>query len=207
MLEIDQGAGKVLRHEARRFFGDIPNIANAINEVRANSEQYNARIAEFHRVLGDFADIQIYREDPGERFLHAKRFTGLRFPPTEVFPSLSWVMAEYSFSKNAKTSLAAKETFRDIQGKIRDGEWKFPAQVTNSNVLTSALLIEGYGLFIEKLTGEEGMARTFVLGFEEMLWNRFRDSEILKDVLPWMIEERDEFSPKMRDELAEFAQA
>ena len=64
-------------------------------------------------------------------------------------------MAEYSFSKNAKTSLAAKETFRDIQGKIRDGEWKFPAQVTNSNVLTSALLIEGYGLFIEKLTGEE----------------------------------------------------
>ena len=74
-------------------------------------------------------------------------------------------------------------------------------EVKDPKVLTSALLIEGYGLFLERLYDAPGLARNFVLGFEEVLWNKFKKSRFLKDVLPWMIEERDAFSPKMSQEL------
>ena len=198
-MEIEPRVGLIIRHEVGIHFGDIPNIASALAEVRANPGPYQRRVNEFHAVLDRLNQIQASGEVLGEGYMFADTFTSYDALPDKTFPTPQWIFQNRD--KAFDLTGAAEDGFLDMRRAIKDREWKFPHEVTDPNVLTSALLIEGYGKFYEALTWEPGDARKFVLGFEEVLWNEFRDSELLKDVLPWMIEEREKFSPKMQEEL------
>lgn len=204
--EFDRSVGKLLRHETRKYLGNVPNIAIALEDIRGNPESYVDRLSEFHRALGVFSKIQMSGRDPGAGYLHAGDLGNSDYLSWNPFPSLQWLFTVHR-NPEERFSFVAVETFRDVRVKVQEGEWEFPTKVTDPHMLTSGLLIEGYGLFLERLNGEEGLAREFVLGFEEVLWNEFRDSALLQDVLPWMVEEKEEFSPKMRDELVVLVQA
>jgi len=72
----------------------------------------------------------------------------------------------------------------------------FASTEKNSRTLITGLLIEGYGHLLEKHYNKEGLARKFVLAFEELLIReQHRTRLLISDVLDWIIEERSEFSP------------
>lgn len=204
----------LMLHEARRFLGKVPNIASALTSINENPDIYRARIQEFQLALGFMVTDLVFHVEDEELGISSKieadKFTnalGLISSKSAVDHMLVSNPREFLWWSNDTNEVvsAARYTFLDIRGKVESEEWEFPTAVTDPKVLTSALLIEGYGLFLEKITGVEGTARRFVLGFEEVLWNRMRDSEMLNDVLPWIIEERSDFSPSMAIELEEAA--
>lgn len=205
----------LMLHEARRFLGDIPNIANALAVIKEDPGIYLARMREFQSVL-DFmvTDVAFYNEDKelgissgieADKYTNALSLVSSQSAVDHILVSNPREFLWWSTDTDGVVS-AARSTFLDIRGKLESGEWEFPTDVIDPRVLTSALLVEGYGLFLERITGEEGTARRFVLGFEEVLWNRMKGSEMLNDVLPWMIEERGDFCPTMSSELEQAVQ-
>lgn len=192
-------AGRHLRRGARLHLSDIPNVSQALTEIDVNPGEYNLRIREFDIAIAAFNLLVDAESNPGEEYLNLLRVRRT----VDGYPLPTFQSALRSLLRDGDRHIfsAAAETFADINTKTETGEWKFPSEVTDPNRLTSALLIEGYGLFLERLYNKPGLARSFVLGFEEVLWNRLRGSKILKDVLPWMIEEHNAFSHKMSKEL------
>lgn len=91
---------------------------------------------------------------------------------------------------------AAESTFEIIAGLIQSGEWGYINTIEEAGVVVSALLIEGWGLFLEHLTDIEGVRSIFVRALEEVLGSEFPDSSLWQEVKPWVIEERELFSPQ-----------
>jgi len=187
--------GRWFRRGTKAYLNDIPNVSSALTEFNANPGEFNARVKEFTTVLVAFNMTTCLESNLGAEYLNVLQYRRAmgRYP----VPMPQSILSDH----NRYFLHIAAETLVDINLKTKKGEWKFPTEVKDPKVLTSALLIEGYGLFLERLYDAPGLARNFVLGFEEVLWNKFKKSRFLKDVLPWMIEERDAFSPKMSQEL------
>ncbi len=99
-------------------------------------------------------------------------------------------------------SSVASKIFTTIAGLIDSGEWGYVKNLRYPGHIIAALLIEGYGLMLEHYYGVEGMRHNFVIGFEEILWNEQRSlKETVRNVLPWMIEERSDFSQEVHEDL------
>jgi len=105
----------------------------------------------------------------------------------------------------SKAISVAEETFGLIANLIASGEWGYVNSIDDLGVLISALLIEGYGLFLEERTGIEGISPIFVRAFEEVLAFDYPKTELWQDVKPWVLEEADLFSPQFVSFISERA--
>lgn len=179
---------KLVLHCANHHLSSTPSVRDALNQFRGNPENFNVRISEFDSVCQALIDVVSERKISTSDYYNCLMLkTELRDQP---IPTLSQVInSQYRNPLRKGVSV-----FKEINLLIHSGKWEFPTQVKDPNQLVSGLLIEGYGLFLERLYEMPGLSRKFVLAFEEVLWNKFQGSNLLKDVLPWMIEENNSFS-------------
>lgn len=87
----------------------------------------------------------------------------------------------------------AKETFPNTAGLIRNGTWGYLKEIEDPGKIVSALLIEGYGLYLEEVYQKRGLARTFVIAFEEVLGTEYPNSSLFRDIRGWILEEGEDF--------------
>lgn len=198
--ELSQPAGIIWRQAAFTLRRE-ENVREGLRYFRDFPERLNVRITEFDRVIirmgnvmqKDVIDPRMQslirlKENLGE--FHLRLLLGLEI---DIQTGIESLLVSY----------ARDEIFERIRSLIETGEWGYIRELRQPEVITSALLIEGYGQMLEQYLQIPGLNKTFVLAFEEILWVEFEEQElnILQDVIPWMIEERTSFEDTIRREL------
>lgn len=204
--EIDVAQRLIIRGAKQTLTAVSPNIEAALVGIKANPEGLKIRMTELEEAIQALSD-EVFSPDLSDPRYHERYFNVAKLrSEREIIgkhgiPTFTSIVQE----GDEDTFNVARETFGNIARFTHTGEWEFTTQVTDENRLISGLLIEGYGLFMEKLCKDptpNGLpARTFVLALEEILWNKFQGSHLLKDVLPWMIEERHDLAFAIDNEL------
>lgn len=96
--------------------------------------------------------------------------------------------------KIVKALTGSEDTLAAIADLIKSNEWGYLKEIGDPGMVISALLIEGYGLFLERHYEIKGLRPVFVRAFEEILGVEYSDSPLWQEVKPWVIEERELFS-------------
>lgn len=188
---------RALRFEAARHLRGTENIRSALLWISRNPDALQERVTEFDRacqllnsVLGASLDFTYYIRGNYQGVIDLQEaLQGQPISPLRHLVRDDQTSTEFAY-----------QTFHEIQTKIISGEWEFPKKVTDPQKLVSAMLIEGYGLFLEKKHNTPGLARKFIVAFEEVLWNEYQGSKILNEVQPWMEKEAEqgEFAPEVK---------
>lgn len=173
-----------------------------------NPEGFAVRVAEFEDTCGELNTL-LLRENIDQNLFGnvsklKEKLGGFEGVPTlEEYAYMAQVNVETG--DYGETYQGIQATYEAVNEKIVRREWQFPHELTDPHQLASGLLIEGYGVSLERLIGDPTVSRDFVLAFEEVLLTRFPDSRLLHDVVGWMKEERQDFSPGIGDLLDGFA--
>lgn len=200
-MEMD----KVLLYEAGQRLREIGNIRNAWRWIRQNPEGFAVRVYEFNNaqkrmneiLMGPLLNLNLYGN-----VLALRDNIGGKDTPLMLDEAIGMYGPAAIASGFGYYNLKVHDTFRLIADKTASEEWKFATSITdNPNQLASALLIEGYGLFIEQLYETPLLGKKFVLGIEEVLFNTQPNARLLKDVLGWMKAESGDFSPGVASKL------
>jgi len=174
------------------------NVRGAISELTRNPEIMQTRVNDFEECL---STMKTYISgDPLEEKSRKSILTSDNFKNLLIFKKNyhdlelgSIALASHMSAEGGRVGEVAESTFEAIAEYANTGEWQFVTKTTDSGKLASGLLIEGYGEFLAQIHGKEGLARDFVLAFEEVLAADFPDSEMFKDIRPWMLAERNRF--------------
>lgn len=192
-MRTEHSPGEILRYEAKTKLGNTENVDNALRWIKNNPEGFAKRIDEFDDVLDGFNDI-IKSDSIDINFFGGARRLKENFQ-IDGLPNIKELIGTESTGSPIPYS-EIESTYKNIDTLIKEKKWEFPTSITNNpNRLTSGLLIEGYGLLIENHYDKKGLARDFVLSFEEVMLINQGESAILNDVIEWMKEEVEDFSP------------
>ena len=193
MVEV----GRILLFEARRRLDVTGNIHAGINYfLRGQQNSIEDKAGIFDAVLQNM----LSRECNPEWY---KNLANLKLELTRKrwnspIPTLEEVITRYNGhnveSEKDQIVEQVDTSLTEIRGRITGRKLSFPHELYSPERLAAGLLIEGYGVFLEKLVGVQGLARPFVLGFEEALITDFSDSCLFADVIYWMDEDMNEFS-------------
>lgn len=186
----------MLMWEAEEHFGNVPNVASAIDYLRhENSRLIYQELREFDTVITLLNEAAC--KPPSPEFGGNVRLLHQMIGKSPV-PRLRDLIRNTEEGNGG----SPHDTLVEIQRKIVNGEWEFPYTVGDAAQLAAGLLIEGYGLDMDRRYIDCGdVGRQFVLAFEEILCNQLRYSSLKSAVLPWMVDERENFSPYVRREL------
>ncbi len=119
-------------------------------------------------------------------------------------------LASLSKGKGKKAVVqAAKETLKEFKAKLVLGQWQIPTDgQLRTDSLAEILLLEGYGLFLEKYWQRLGIAVTCSLALREAIYtidigNGYTDPLLLfrNNILPWVYAERHLFSNGLQKKL------
>lgn len=207
--EKHHSTGDILRFEAKNRLSETENVDNALHWIRNNPESLTKRISEFDQTTGSLNDLlQTDAEsiDPG-RYSNVIKLKG-QLPESGQLPTMDRLVKESNPRFEGKRTIeydVIESVYKEMDRLIKEKEWQFPTQTANApNIIASGLLIEGYGLLLEKHLDTEDLARTYVLAFEEVLFENYHNSELLEDVAPWMLEDISDFSPIVSDKLRQY---
>ena len=186
---LDNTAKHLKRHE---------NVCGAIGELTRSPEIMQTRVNEFEKCLS--AMKTYINGDPLERGSQRSILTSGNFKNLLTFRGNyhdlelgSIAVASHMSVDGGRVNDVVNNTFEAIAGYADKKEWQFVTETTDSGRLASGLLIEGYGELLEQIHEKQGLARDFVLAFEEVLASDLPDSEMFKDIKPWMVAERNKF--------------
>ncbi|MBI2430713.1 MAG: hypothetical protein HYV39_01715 [Candidatus Levybacteria bacterium] len=195
-----EGVARKLRYEATMHLRGNENIRRALRFFSVREEGFAMRVGEFENVcqrLGsliegeDIIDPMIYKN-----VSKLKSMVGSREAPKTLIESIEKCEGLREAGEYGETDRIANALSLTNQ-KISSGEWPFVQQITDDpNKLASAVLIEGFGIYTEKLMNEpeqSGMERTVVLALEEVLLENYPNSALLQDVVGFMKEEKADF--------------
>lgn len=192
-----------VRYLATKCMGRVPVIKDTLEAVSGDPPLLAARGRQFDEVLNQlsyylvahdgvrnpelYPNVAALREQVGGVWLSEKGIGTL---------SEGYQRARRSNDEEIRTFQIAENTFKEVAGLITNGDWNYVNGIEDPGVRISALLIEGWGLFLERVTEIEGIRPIFVRAFEEVLGSDYPKSDLWKDVCPWVLEERDSFSPE-----------
>lgn len=187
----------ILLGEASEHFGEVPNVVKAVDFFRQqNPKLLRRQVKEFDAIIKSLNKERLEGPYPDSyrNVILLNQMIGAM-----PLPTLTELVLEHP-QENVKP---AHFTIEEIQQKINTHEWEFPHTVDNPEQLAAGLLIEGYGLDMVRRYKRPEVARQFVLAFEEILYDHFKlkRSSLKSAVLPWMVEERGDFSPNIQKEL------
>lgn len=204
-----------IRRRAAVSFKDLPNVMRAMDAINTHPEvraAFDRRVVEFDQTL-TLLNFQLNQFDEADYYYSEKvgllhQLLGGKSLPTLQDISVG-IQTKRSGEKNTNAIYMSRmvgTTFDCVRYFTKEGSWTFPTKVTDPAELSTLLLIEGYGVYTANSRGEksvydEELARTFVLAFEEVLFRAYPQSELLRDVLEWMIEERGDFSEEIKRDL------
>lgn len=197
-----------LRYEATVHLRREPNIGEALRFFTHNEAGFAQRVGEFEDVCRklnflledqDGIDPMLYKN-----VVELKDMLGSFGPPRTLTESLD-ICEDLRKEGNYTETNDIANAFDTMKEKIASGEWGFVRQISDDRTkLASALLIEGYGVYTEKLMSEpeeSGIARRVVLAFEEVLLVNYPDSALLRDVVGFMREEKADFGTRLQERL------
>lgn len=206
MSEI-QVANAIL-YQVRSEFGDAPHIIQAHNWIKTNRTPFAQRVVEFDQVtsrinkilkrpvidLDSFGNIH----QLGRNLGNIRRLMTLQELTTNIYP-----LARKVSGGEPGLSEYVDSTFSKVCQLVKpNGEWAYLEELAADPLkMASAMLIEGYAIFLATMHNNISTRRSFVLGFEEMLFVHFPKSKLLADVIDWMREESADFSPAIQKRL------
>lgn len=182
------------------FARELPSFHEALRFFKKSPEVFQARVDEFDEIITKMNGFLALPDCDEHNYQHLislkNRLEGQPIKPLNQ-------LAE----ENSQTvSEIVDSTFADIKERVVGGDWDYATELEPGQ-LASAMLIEGYGLMLARQYGGETTAKDFVYGFEEvLLLNHEKDSPLLDDVLEWMVEEREDFSPGVQTTLNDLAE-
>lgn len=197
-----------LRYEATVHLRKEPNIGESLRFFSLNGAGFAQRVGEFEDVCRklnflledqDGIDPMLYKN-----VVELKDMLGSFGPPRTLAESIGICQELREEGDYVETSGIAN-AFDTMKEKIASGEWGFVRQISDDRTkLASALLIEGYGVYTEKIMNEpedSGIARRVVLAFEEVLLVNYPDSALLRDVVGFMRIEKADFGTRLQERL------
>lgn len=191
----------VLRSEARQRFYDIENIQRTLQEIRRHPAEFRTRVAELETAVSVINSLLRSTHLDPNTYQHVIELRQLLGKDESIHNMVELVgmyregLVQTDFSQ---TPVLLDRAFDEVHSRVVGGKWPFATETGNPFKLAAGLLIEGYGLFSEIFRGKPDMARTTVLAIEEVLIANMPQSQLLKDVLGWIKEERDDFPPVIR---------
>ncbi|MDD3647377.1 MAG: hypothetical protein PHS44_02650 [Candidatus Dojkabacteria bacterium] len=193
---------RMIWNQAAFSFRREHNLREGLSIVRERPNILDHRIEEFDTVIKRMNDLMTCTEIPEQDLTDVGRLKGI-LPDNFMLPSLSSLAEEIVQGKTGGLTLFAQsEIFSTIRNLIESGDWGYIRNLRHPGTLASALLIEGYGQMLDRYFEIDGLNRAFVLAFEEVMWHEFRiETALLRDVFPWLVEERASFPPGMRREI------
>lgn len=196
-----------IRLLAGRTMRTIEPIRDALELTKSNPEQLGERGFIFDSALAILQSFLLSPKDVQKEstYSNLEKLRDMNIPNSVFGNSISWLSAKYQgideipisseeASNNAVLYATAEQTFSIVADRIKSGEWSYVNDIKDSGVVISALLIEGWGEFLESLTQIEGVRPIFVRALEEVLGTDFSDSALWRDVKPWVLDEADLFS-------------
>lgn len=204
--EIEHTA-HALRYEAAVHLRGNENIRSALGYFTQHPEGFQIRVGEFEiasKAL--FAFVEYNTSVDPLLFQNVAKLKGMLAQGysintlSEAVSMCEELRVEGDYEETARIG----DVYTEINEKVHSDQWRFASEITdNPERLASALLIEGYGVYAERLFGSpgQGMARTVVLALEEVLLVMQPQSQLLKDAIDWMKEEKEDFSPRLRERL------
>lgn len=203
-----------LTKSAEPFAKEFPNLATVKGEMERSHDPFLSRIEDMDRALHTLNGM-LHSEKPlDDRY---KNVIELQTRLSEHSYRDGTVPHFITFKELRKTVEATDKnvlhqqpihnnvirTLAFIRKYIRDNQWNFPTQITdNPTQVFAGMIIEGYGELVSQQFNDRSLARPTVLAIEEVLWDSYRDSDLLHDVLPWMKEEQSDFSKAFQKEFA-----
>lgn len=190
-MEIDRRP----RLEAVKNLRQTENIRNALQWIRQNPEGFATRVREFENIIDTMNNLILKDAIDDKRYSNITAMKGFFIEEDSIITPSELVglyddwkeYGEYEEAGKFIVSFSPK-----LHNTIAAYEWEFPTKITdNPNKVASGLLIEGYGKLIEDFYEKKGLARKFVLGFEEILISQNPDSELLSDAIDWMAEKEE----------------
>ncbi|MBI1919183.1 hypothetical protein HYS29_01190 [Candidatus Microgenomates bacterium] len=191
----------VLKSEAVARLGSLPGTKSALDFFDNNPSELESRVNEFEVIIWGLNSLLIFPSTDFSVFINVGNLREM-MPPQSAIPSLADIYSERR--RRSRTRALVARSLEEIEQNAANGEWQFPRIDPQPGRQASGLLIEGFGLFLEKYYNKPGLARTFVLAFEEVVLTHLPGSRILEDVLEWMIEDREHFSPAIQEMLQEY---
>jgi len=189
----------MIRDQAAYSFRRSPEAIRALRWFKDSPQEFEKICQEFDEIIKNMNFIL-----KGDESINQNNFGAVaRLKEGMVNRLLSLVeLAELvGKDKNINVLEQVMKTFTEVGAGLGEGgKWSW-AREELPRVMASGLLIEAYGNYLAQGHGSEAVKRDFVLGFEETGWAFARNSGIMQDVKPWMLEEADGFSPNVRKEL------
>ena len=200
----------VLTSKAERNLPRTPITMAVLQWSRDRADAFGVRLEEFETARQTFnqllslptpdIDAQYYKN-----LLFLKGLVG-----SDEF--LSWDLIISACGQEDEKGYLHKtetETFALMRQKIISGEWDFTTGyfTPSPSIVATRLLVQGYGIFIEKFLEEPGIGTTVSLALAEVLLMDHRNTMLFTNLLPWMQEQKHNFSPDFQTRLEKISQA
>lgn len=187
--------------------GLFKKVERAIDWIQENPFGFSQRAVEFDRVIdrlnlwmgysgldqGWYRDVVSLKKKTSS--LDVKKLPSLR--------ELAGVSGEDEGSYESRQGVQhyVEKSVEELGGRINDNSWHFSTRgLKSANALASELLILSYGFDLGRQVslGREGVARTFVLAFKEVLCSSPEEPDLLRDIRPKMRMEAVTFPEKLQ---------
>jgi hypothetical protein len=175
-----------------RIFRRAPEVVESINWLNSNRSELYERMHTFTQINSALNRIMSSTEQPSESLRDVRRLQSL-LGGVEI-PSLERVQSDFYNSSDVE---------KHINDLFESAKHNFPswAQVNpeypSQGTPAMGALIEGFGAYMGKIASKpeksEEINRAYVLAFEELLIKDFSSSPLIKDVIGWMVEEKESF--------------
>jgi len=187
----DSAPSKEILDKASAAFSGSERISKAVEYFNKNPKEFDERALEFDMIVMKMNSLMksgieddVFRDVTNL----AKMLPDGKLP---TLLDLSQQVKEDTDSGKEMLELI-RATFEEVKG------WNWVKDLESDYQLASGILIEGYGELLAKKTKNPKVKRNFVLGFEEVGIVEHPEVGIIKDVLPWLIEEKTEFPERVQ---------
>jgi len=189
---------RLLRLQANINLQRHEGIKKALDWFHDNPTELKERTEEFDSALSALRRRLIYTGTDWNRYQHAEKLIEA-LGENELPPSLKRASELVAEGQGKNLIQNIQDTFSKVNDLL-SGDWSWAANLSPHRS-ASGLLIEGYGLMAEDSLKIPGFRRIFVEAFEEELILNHEDSPMLKDVIGWMEEEKNSFSPIVQEKI------
>lgn len=209
MFPVENPVVEAILYEAIHSFRSSENLKSAVQQVILEPKRLNYRIAAFDYNLDTLNSLirqpeDKIEDDPHLPIYYLHTLSLKRVLASLSLPSINGIVSLINDYHEQEVLRMVRKTCLEINQNALSDRWKFLNQEKDVNKLITGTLIEGYGLFLEKLypdLKDMDLRQTFVCSFEEVLIINNPVLLILKDAIDWMNEDKMNFTAAVREQV------
>lgn len=184
-----------IRDRTAVHFYQFREVIEALRFFDRNPQVLSRRVEELDVVIAGMNGLLTARPSRDGVFINLENFREA-IGPGACIPTLVELQGRF-LDGEADTQNLIEATFNDMEQEIANGSLNLPP----APELASILLLQGYGLLLEKHFKINGLRALFVLACEEVLVTKLSGSKLLEDMLDQMLGHKELFSPQVQEKL------